>query len=97
VCMGYNVARFDRARFRHYGDSSLDFEIVYFVRSTDYRVYLDVQHEVNLGLFKQFGDEKIDFATPTQMLYLNVQRSSSPESRSVDASATPRIPSRRMG
>ncbi len=73
VVGGVELARFDRARFREYGNSSLNFRIVYFVQSTDYRVYLDVQHEVNLSLFKKFGDAKIQFAFPTQTLYVNVE------------------------
>ena len=75
VVNSIELARFDRARFREYGDSSLNFRIIYFVDTTDYRTYLDVQHEVNLAIFKQFGDEKIEFSTPTQMVYVNVQPS----------------------
>jgi small-conductance mechanosensitive channel len=97
VLGGIELSRFDRARFREYGDSSLNFRIAYFVRTTDYRVYLDVQHEVNLALFKKFADEKVDFATPTQMLYLNVQTPRASEPHTVETSAPPRLPSRRTG
>ena len=89
VIDGIQLARFDRARFREYGDSSLNFRITYFVRSAEYRVYLDVQHEVNLAIFRKFGEERVSFATPTQMLYLNVQRDSS-ESRAAEP-ALPRM------
>jgi small-conductance mechanosensitive channel len=95
VVESVGLTRFDRARFITYGDSSLNFEVVYFVSSTDYRVYLDVQHEVNLGLFKKFGDESIDFAFPTQTLYLNVPTANSSEPRSADAGSLPRVTSRR--
>ena len=68
------LARFDRARFREYGDSSLNFRIIYFARTTDYGAYLDLQHEVNIAIFRKFGEEKIEFSTPTQMVYVNVQQ-----------------------
>lgn len=97
VIDGIELARFDRARFHEYGDSSLNFRIAYFVRSPDYRAYLDVQHEVSLALFKKFADEKVDFATPTQMLYLNVQTPHASEPHTVETSAPARLPSRRTG
>ena len=36
-------ARFDRAHFQSFGDSSLVFEAVYYVDSNDYNIYMDVQ------------------------------------------------------
>ena len=64
-------ARFDRAHFKSYGASSLDFEIVYFVKTPDFAVYMDVQQAVNLVLFERFADEGIEFAFPTQTLILS--------------------------
>src|ERR1700683_3442500 len=58
-------ARFDRAHFKHFGDSSLDFEIAYFVKWTNFRSYMDVQHAVNLAIFKRFAEDKIEFASAT--------------------------------
>jgi small-conductance mechanosensitive channel len=63
-------ARFDRVHFKEYGDSSLDFEVVYFIESPDYRLYMDTKQEVNLGIFKRFEEEGIEFAYPTRTLYL---------------------------
>ena len=79
---GIELARFERARFREYGESSLNFRIMYYVRSTDYRRYLDVQHEVNLELFRRFAEEKIEFAFPTRTLYLNLESAAATEPRS---------------
>lgn len=64
-------ARFDRAHFKSYGDSSLDFEVVYYVEIPDYATYMDIQHAVNLALYRKFEDERIEFAYPTRTLYLN--------------------------
>jgi small-conductance mechanosensitive channel len=59
-------ARFDRAHFKGYGAASLDFEIVYFVETPDYNVYMDVQQEINFALFDRFAAEDIPFAYPVQ-------------------------------
>lgn len=64
-------ARFDRAHFKSYGDSSLDFEVVYYVGTPDYNVYMDIQQAINLALFRRFRDEDIAFALPTRTLYVN--------------------------
>ena len=63
-------ADFDRAHFRSYGDSSLNFEIVYYVRGHGYKKDMDIQQQINLALFNEFSRRKIDFAYPTQTLYL---------------------------
>ena len=38
--------------------------------SREYVDYMDVQHEINLALFRIFEGEGIEFAYPTQTLYL---------------------------
>jgi small-conductance mechanosensitive channel len=63
-------ARFDRAHFKSFGDSSLDFEVVYFVSVPDFNVYMDIQQAINLGLFRRFASEGIEFAYPTRTLHL---------------------------
>jgi small-conductance mechanosensitive channel len=63
--------RFDRAHFVEYGDFALIFEVVYFVLSADYNVYMEIQQKINLGLHEAFEQERIEFAYPTQRLYLS--------------------------
>jgi len=62
-------ARFDRAHFKSYGASSLDFETVYIVETPDYAVYMDIQQAINVALFDRFAQEGIAFAYPTQTVY----------------------------
>ena len=64
-------ARFDRAHFKEYGDFALIFEIVYYVLDRDYTVYMNLQQAINLALFRRFAAEGIEFAYPTQTLYLH--------------------------
>ena len=63
-------AEYNRCHFNGFGDSSLDFDIVYYVLVGDYNVYMDVHQEIILAIFKAFKKEKIDFAYPTQTLYI---------------------------
>jgi small-conductance mechanosensitive channel len=63
--------RFDRAHFQKYGDSSLLFEVVYYVLSPDYNRYMDIQQAINLEIFERFASEEIEFAYPTRTLFLN--------------------------
>jgi len=62
--------QFDRAHFKAYGASSLDFEIVYIVKTPEYAVYMDVQQAINVALFERFGAAGIPFAYPRQTVYL---------------------------
>ncbi len=60
----------DRVHFESFGDFALSYEIVYFVHSADYNVYMDKQQEINLALKQKFGEERIDFAYPTQTMLM---------------------------
>jgi len=62
--------RFDRAHFHQFGDFSLDFETVYYVAVPDYNTYMDIQQGINLHIHEAFEREGIDFAYPTQTLFL---------------------------
>jgi small-conductance mechanosensitive channel len=62
--------RFDRAHFKEFGDSSLNFEVVYFVLDPDYNLYMDIQQQINLGMVSHFAQEGIEFAFPTRTLYV---------------------------
>jgi small-conductance mechanosensitive channel len=61
---------FDRAHFLSFGDFSLNYEVVYFVETSDYAVYMDAQQRINLAIKAAFEERHIDFAYPTQLLYL---------------------------
>lgn len=62
--------RFDRSHFAGYGDFSLDFETVYYVLDRDYNLYMDIQQAINLQVYERFDEADIEFAYPTQTLYL---------------------------
>jgi small-conductance mechanosensitive channel len=62
--------RFERAHFAVFGAYSLDFEIVYWVLDRDYLLFRNVQQEINLNLYRKFQEEGIEFAYPTQTLFV---------------------------
>jgi len=62
--------RFDRAHFATYGPYSLDFEIVYHVLSPDYGRYMDLQQAINFRIHESFEALGVEFAYPTQTLWL---------------------------
>ena len=77
------ATRFDRSHFKGYGASSLDFETVYYMLVPDYNAYMDTQEAINLELFARFEEAGIEFAYPTQTLFL--RREGAPEAARPDA------------
>jgi small-conductance mechanosensitive channel len=62
--------RFDRSHFKSYGAFSLDFETVYYVLGADYALYMDIQQKINLQIHEMFENEGIEFAYPTQTVFV---------------------------
>ncbi len=65
-----DLTAFDRAHFFSYGDFSLIFEVVYYVLSSDYNIYMDIQQEINFRIKEEFERRGIEFAYPTQTLFI---------------------------
>ncbi|NPV71135.1 MAG: mechanosensitive ion channel family protein [Firmicutes bacterium] len=63
-------ARFERAHFKKFGDFSLNFEVVYWMTTPAYGAYMDTQQAINLGLCQEFQAKGIQFAYPTQTLFV---------------------------
>jgi small-conductance mechanosensitive channel len=59
-----------RAHFRSFGESSLDFEVVYRVMDPSFDVYMDRQQAVNLALMRALKSRGIEFAFPTRTVNL---------------------------
>lgn len=67
----FDKTRFDRAHFKEFGTSALNFETVYFITTTDFNLYMDIQQNINLYLMREFQAHGVAFAFPT--MTLNVQ------------------------
>jgi small-conductance mechanosensitive channel len=61
----------ERVHFKSFGDYSLIFEAVYYVRTADYIEYMNIQERINLGIVEKFEQEEIQMAYPTQTVYVN--------------------------
>ncbi len=64
-------ALFDRCHFTEFGESSLIFELVYYIPTNDYLSAMNAQQKINLEIMKLFEKEKIAFAFPTQTIHLS--------------------------
>lgn len=62
--------KLDRVHFKGFGDSSLDFEVVYYIDSNDYNLYMDVQEKINLEIKEKVEKMGVDFAFPSRTIYL---------------------------
>jgi small-conductance mechanosensitive channel len=63
-----SLARFDRAHFGTFGESALEFEVVYWMKDPDYNQYMDTQQAINLDMMRAFEKEGIVFAHPVRTL-----------------------------
>ncbi len=70
IILSVENTTFDRAHFKEFADFSLNFEVVYYVLSQDYNVYMDIHHQINVQLKEKFDSLGIEFAFPTQTLYI---------------------------
>ena len=62
--------RFGRAHFCAYGAYSLDYEIVYYVLSSDFDIYMDINQEIYFQIKEEFEHRGIEFAFPTQTVQM---------------------------
>ena len=60
----------NRIHFARIAPYSLDFEVVYTVNDNNFIVYKDQQQRINFEIKKAFESNKIEFAYPTQHLYI---------------------------
>ena len=62
--------RFDRSFFMVFGDSALNFETVYHMLVADFQTYGETHNAINLEIVRRFAEEGIEFAYPTQKIYV---------------------------
>lgn len=69
IIESYKDISFDRAHLTQLADSSINFEVVYFVETPDLTIHLDSQQSIYLKIIKSFRSHGIDFAFPTQTVF----------------------------
>jgi len=75
IVKGIDKVTLDRTNFSGYGDSALNFETVYYVEDPDYNLYMNLQEQLYLAIFKKFSDEEIAFAYPTRTVFMTLAES----------------------
>jgi len=61
-----------RVNMVEYGDSSINFEVVFEVMTSEYPEFLNVQQEVLFSINDKFIEEEIQFAFPSRTIYTHV-------------------------
>ena len=64
-------AELKRVHFYDLGEYALIFEVMYLLPTNDYITYLNIRQEVNYKLMEKFKKNKIEFAYPTQEIFLH--------------------------
>ena len=60
--------RFDRCHLLTYGDTALQYELVYYMTKPDFGLYADTQQAINLALLDKLRELKVALAAPTRGL-----------------------------
>ncbi|MDB5923667.1 MAG: Mechanosensitive ion channel protein MscS [Betaproteobacteria bacterium] len=66
--------RFDRAHLKECGAHGYVFEALYTVLDGDIKLYMDIHQQVNLHIIRTFERENIEFAYPTQTLFIQAHK-----------------------
>ena len=69
IISGMEDVRFDRAHFNRFDDFALNFDVVYYMETNNYKKYMDTQQEINFLILDKFEKEGVEMAYPTQVLY----------------------------
>jgi small-conductance mechanosensitive channel len=70
VFKNIKLVKLDRVHFKDFGNFSLNYEVVYYLDSSDYNKYMDTQQEINFSIKNEFEKSGIAMAFPTQTLYV---------------------------
>lgn len=65
-----DLVRFDRAHLKMPSGSAYVYEVVYYVKSPDFNVYMDIQQEIYFEVIERFAVLGITLAYPTQTLFV---------------------------
>ncbi len=70
VAANKDVDNHCRVYFQTFSDHGLDIQLSYWIKDTDLEKGQKIQNEINLKIKQEFEKAKIEFAYPTQLLYL---------------------------
>jgi small-conductance mechanosensitive channel len=70
IVKNVELAELDRVSFTEFGDYSLRFLVIYYVKAADYGKYLETQETINFAIKEAFEKEGVEIAFPTQTVYM---------------------------
>lgn len=62
---------FSRAHLSELGEYAFMYEVVYFIESPDYDVYMDAKEQIHLGILERLQEKEIELPYPTQSIVLH--------------------------
>ncbi len=65
-----DVARFDRAHLKGFGDCALQYELVYYVLSPDFNQHMDIQQTVHLSILRELRAADVSIPYPTRIMHM---------------------------
>jgi small-conductance mechanosensitive channel len=70
IIESYDLTKVDMINLKKFGEFSLDFEIAYYINTSDYKKYMSTQHKINCTIKEVFEKENIDIAYPTHTIVI---------------------------
>ena len=74
IITDHELTELERVHFVAFGESNLNFEIVYYMLTSDYAAYMDTQQDINLRILEEFGTRGIEMAYPTRTIHMINQK-----------------------
>ena len=69
IVTSQSPVQFDRSHVASFTESAVRIETVYHVLDPDYKLYMDIQQNINLEILLKFNNEKLRFALPSRTVY----------------------------
>jgi small-conductance mechanosensitive channel len=83
IIKSIDKTEFDRTFFTEFAASSLLFQVVYFVKDSDYKIYQGIQQQINFQLKEKLEELGLSFAFPTQTIHFAGQKISDDKAESI--------------
>jgi small-conductance mechanosensitive channel len=83
IIKSIDKTEFDRTFFTEFAASSLLFQVVYYVKDSDYKIYQGIQQQINFQLKEKMEELGVSFAFPTQTIYFADQKNSDAKAESI--------------
>lgn len=74
VIQSDNNTDFFTINFYEFGESSLDFQLIYYINEPDYKRYLEIKEHINFQIMEVLEREGAAFAFPSRTLYLGDEK-----------------------